>query len=118
MNIEQEINETQQNFYEYLPKLSNGATEISNLFRTEKLADAFSLIEQFVDGAEWILEVIRVMYNHGYSFETKVEKLTEFLGEIRDGLTRRDYVLVADLFEYEIEPLLTELCQQQFVPVQ
>ena len=37
-----------------------------------------------------------------------ISKINEYLEEINDGLEKQDYLLVADIFEYEIVPYFEE----------
>lgn len=112
--MEQIIRETQETFFLYLVNVKNACLTLSENLRTDRIGEALNTITQFVEGASWIINVVTLMHQNGYGFNVSVEELNEFLQEINDGLEIQDYVLVADLFEYEIAPFIEKMVAGEF----
>ncbi|MCX7920738.1 MAG: hypothetical protein N3B21_01755 [Clostridia bacterium] len=79
-------------------------------FRAQREDQALSLLVQIVEGLNWEFEVIFMI--KGVLQETDInidqEKTLGILSEMTGALESQDYVLIADLFEYEILPFLKE----------
>ena len=52
--------------------------------------------------------LLALLNENGLEVLFEVEKIHEFLNEMNDGLEIQDYVLVADMFEYEIAPFFEQ----------
>lgn len=96
--------EIMESYNSYLQNLIAGCSEIATKLYSDNIADGLSLILQFSEGASWLIEVNKKLSQLGYINELNHETIQVFLNEINSGLENRDFVLVADLFEYEIKP--------------
>lgn len=90
---------------EYLYKLKNGINVASTYMQEEKEKEAFSIIVEIIDGLGWITEVIRLTKDV-VGLKIDLSELNEFLEEIVEALENEDFILVGDLFNYEILPIL------------
>jgi len=108
------VYETQESFYDYIGRVVQGSETIANYLREDKIGEAMQLIIQFSEGVSWLIKVIILMKDHNYHININPDQMNEFLVEINDGLERQDYVIVADMFEYEIKPFLEEAAKEKF----
>lgn len=101
--------ETIQSYNEYLTKVSPGCLQIAHLLRQDDIGGALRMILQFSEGMNWLVEARELFVQNGVKATLEVEKIHEFLNEINNGLEILDYVIVADMFEYEIAPFFEEV---------
>ncbi|MBA2874628.1 hypothetical protein [Thermaerobacillus caldiproteolyticus] len=111
------IYETQDSFYQYIERVAVGSQTIADYLREDKVGEAMQLIAQFSEGVSWLTQVIVLMREHLYHINIDPSQMNEFLLEINDGLERQDYVVVADMFEYEIQPFFEEAKEKRFEKV-
>lgn len=102
------IQETKCSYNEYIKKLPVGCQKIADDIRTDNLPVALKGILEFSEGTSWLIEANRLLEKNSISNPLKPEKINEFLNEINNGLEIQDFVLVADMFEYEIKPFFEE----------
>ncbi len=114
MNKDHLILETQQTYYEYVENLIEGCQKISDELRTENESEAFKNIGYFAEGIDWMIQVEKAMKNNGFTITSNLNKIRPFLIEINVAMEKKDYVYVADLFEYELQPLFEELLNVKF----
>ncbi|MFA1737458.1 MULTISPECIES: hypothetical protein [Lysinibacillus] len=100
--------DTIQSFNEYLPRVAIGSQEIAGYLRTDQIASALKMVLEFSEGMSWLLEASELLKLNDIKVDIQIEKIREFLEEINSGLEMQDYVLVADIFEYEITPFFEE----------
>lgn len=98
------INDVTNSYNEYIVNIPNYCQIIADLLRTNQEKEALKLILQFSEGVDWLIEVNVLLSRNGIDFTLEIEKIREFLTEINNGLEMQDFILVADMFEYEIKP--------------
>ncbi|MFJ7735981.1 hypothetical protein ACIQ2D_06505 [Lysinibacillus sp. NPDC097287] len=103
------INETIGSYNLYVNKVPAGAEYIANSLREDRETDALQAIKDFSEGVLWLSEVSELLKSNGVTANLNMEKIQEFLIEINNGLEKQDYVLVADMFEYEIAPFFEQV---------
>lgn len=103
------IIETVESYNVYIQRIPNGCQAIADQLRKDEISDALGNIRLFSEGVAWLIEVNTVLKKHKIENDLQSEKVTEFLIEINEGLERQDFVLVADMFEYEIKPFFEEV---------
>lgn len=108
------IIETQQSYNDYLAKIVSGCDEIVENIQSNNIQKALQLILQFSEGTTWLVDVNQRLSTLGYSNELKHETIQEYLSQINSGLEMQDFVLVSDMFEYEIKPFF-ENCSFYFI---
>ncbi|MEK5483885.1 MULTISPECIES: hypothetical protein [unclassified Viridibacillus] len=96
--------DTIQSFNKYLPRVAKGSQDIAENLRSDQIAIALKMILDFSEGMSWLLEASELFKVNNVKVDVQIEKVQEFLQEINAGLEMQDYVLVADMFEYEISP--------------
>lgn len=90
--------------------MGHGARHVARLFREAADADALELLQDLLDVTRdfmSMLGALRERYFRGedQAFAEKVEKLSTLLSEMSDVLESEDWILLADLLEYEFLPL-------------
>lgn len=99
-----EMNEVIESYNNYIINIPTGANYIAQCLREDDIQKALKGIKDFSEGVLWLSEASYLFEQNGKKTNLKIVKIEEFLNEINMGLERKDYVLVADMFEYEIAP--------------
>lgn len=110
MKYSQEIIES---YNEYLNTVPRGALYIANALHRDDIIQALQAIQDFSEGVLWLSQMSQVFKRQNILCELDITKIETYLLEANTGLQNEDYVLVADMFEYEIAPFF-----EQLVPVQ
>lgn len=100
--------EVLQTANDYMNKLKDGIVNLANMIQEGKEQEAITIIPQVVDGIEWVVQVI-TLTKEVQKNEFGVEGLNDQLQEIIEALENEDYILVGDLFNYEILPILENI---------
>lgn len=95
----------------YNPKLLTATDKMVKYFRVQQNDEALDLFISATDGFNWTLEVLSYTKHilEKQSFIVEVEKINEIFMEMTEALQNQDFVLLADLLEYEIYPLLEQV---------
>ena len=98
------------NAKEYLEKLVPGFQKAADLFRMGNEQEANQYYLQILDGIDWFSQVILTIVNaqvdifKEQTLEERQKKLTEFMAQMLEANQNQDWVLMADLLEYEMIP--------------
>lgn len=111
------IEETQASYYEYINKINKGSLYISNKIREGNISKAVTSIIDFSEGLTWLLQVEESMKESSYEIPSVTNEVAEYLKEVNEALSRKDYIFVADLFEYEISPIFEKAEDWKFKKV-
>lgn len=90
---------------EYLPKLIGGVDTIVELSQNGEYSKASQIVLDASDGFQWIIDLIALTKDE-LKKEVDESELVEKFSEIVEALENEDYILVSDLFEYEVKPIL------------
>lgn len=102
MHKQQQVDELKESYENYLERLVAGTTVVSELLHNEDISAALKQIIDFSNGMEWLLDAAELLKSNEVTINLDSDKIISFLKEINEGLEKKDYVLVADIFEYEI----------------
>ena len=118
------------NAQEYLEKLIPGMQKAADLFRMGNEQEASKFFLNIIDGMEWFSEVVESIARAvdlkpetvmcaGESFAERQRRLMGLIQQMVEANGNSDWVLLADLLEYEIVPfysdwvkLLPEICKK------
>ena len=98
------------NAKEYLEKLIPGFQKAADLFRMGNEQEAHKFYLQILDGIDWfsqvVLNIVKSRGNEveGQSLEGRQERLTGLMAQMLEANQNQDWVLLADLLEYEMIP--------------
>ncbi|MGE7945697.1 hypothetical protein [Lysinibacillus sp. NPDC093688] len=104
-----EIIEVIASYNEYILRVPHGSIQIAEHLRKDEIPESMQIILQFSEGMSWLVEASDLLSKNKVTVYLPVEQIHEFLNEINNGLEIQDYVLVADMFEYEIAPFFEQL---------
>ena len=95
--------------YKVARMMSGGAKNIAQLLRESQESDALELLQDLLDVTRDFLAMLsdlRVRFLNGADreFKEKMEQLSDLLSEMSDVLESEDWILLADLLEYEFMP--------------
>lgn len=103
------------NAQEYLTKLIPGFEKAADLFRTGNEQEANKYYLQIIDGMDWFSQVVNIVLKpdqeevalpgtENESFEARQEKFTGLMSQMLEANKNQDWVLLADVLEYEMVP--------------
>ena len=98
------------NAKEYLEKLIPGFQKAADLFRMGNEQEAHKFYLQILDGIDWISQVVQTVVNsrnkelEGQDLKDRQERLTGLMTQMLEANQNQDWVLLADLLEYEMIP--------------
>ncbi|WP_258359740.1 hypothetical protein [Moorella sulfitireducens (nom. illeg.)] len=95
---------------QYLPIVRDNMLRVGRFFQTGREEEAFSMVVQIIDGLEWLIEAFANinLAEPGFLPEERITTFKDKLQDLLKAWENRDYVLVGDLFEYELVPFLDE----------
>ena len=103
------------NALDYLEKLIPGFDQAADLFRMGNEQEANKYYIQILDGMDWFSEVVNVvMSSEGEgqepenSLRIRQAKLTDLMSQMLEANKNQDWVLLADILEYEMTPFYKE----------
>lgn len=93
---------------EYLDNLIGGVKKVANYIEQGEEEKGVELISYIADGIEWLLSAVNLT-QEVHEGSVNIGAINEKLEEIVEALENEDYVLVGDLFNYEILPILEDI---------
>ncbi|CAM5191050.1 hypothetical protein UACE39S_04181 [Ureibacillus acetophenoni] len=106
--MNEQVLEVIESYNNYIGRVSAGCIQIAEHLRKDEISEAMQMILQFSEGMGWLVQVSELLNQNNVEVNLESEKVNEFLNEINHGLEIQDYVIVADMFEYEIAPFFEE----------
>lgn len=99
--------------YKVTASIRLASTEASESLRRGDDADAFNTIKNMIDVVRNFLNMISCFQSDFNApvtdeYTSLTEKYTQILVEMNDALENQDWILVADLLEFEIAPLCSD----------
>lgn len=92
--------------------MASGARNVARLFREASDADALELLQDLLDVIRDFMAMIGDLRDKiggvDEDFLARTTKLTELVTEMSDVLENEDWILLADLLEYEFQPQCEE----------
>lgn len=103
------------NALDYLKKLIPGCEQAADLFRAGNEQEANKYYLQILDGIDWFSQVVSVIMSpdegetelpdtDDESLEVRQKKLTDLMSQMLEANQNQDWVLLADILEYEMVP--------------
>ena len=97
--------------YKVAQIMANGAQHVARLFRQADDAEALDMLQDLLDVTRDFMSMIGVLRNEfcldsgNKEFNERTEQLSSLLTEMSEVLESADWILLADLLEYEFHPL-------------
>lgn len=92
----------------YIGNLKMGIMSSADNFQSGEENKALESIPLIVDGIDWLTQVIQLTKDIQKS-EISLEELNERLEEIVEAVENSDFILVGDLFQYELIPIIDDI---------
>lgn len=92
---------------EYIDSLKSGVNIAVQHFQNNKRKEAADIIIQLAEGFEWLINVL-TLTEDVQKEKIEVARILENINNINEAFENEDYILVSDILEYEIIPLLNE----------
>lgn len=96
------------NIREYIENVINAIEKMTDNFYKEENKEGCNLIASISDGLEWIIKALKLT-NDIINLNEVLDEMTERFSEVVEALENEDYILVADIFKYEIKVLLENI---------
>ncbi|WP_445479401.1 hypothetical protein ACULLL_03230 [Lysinibacillus irui] len=96
-------------YYKYIAKIPAGLQYIADNLRADNVPTALNEIMNFSEGITWINQMEEILMNQGVNTNLNKHQLEDYLNLINEGLEKQDFVLVADIFEYEVLPYFEQI---------
>jgi len=94
----------------YLPKLVAASANMAEDIQAGNEGQAFVILKDYIEGMMWLTEAISTIksINSEYLATVNLEELTGKLRDLEQAMSSQDYVLLADILEYEIQEILKD----------
>ncbi|MGE7927672.1 hypothetical protein [Lysinibacillus xylanilyticus] len=96
-------------YYKYVAKIPAGLQYIADNLRADNVPKALNEILNFSEGITWIKQMEEILIDQGVNTNLNKHQLEDYLNLINEGLEKQDFVLVADIFEYEVMPYFEQI---------
>ncbi|WP_186580807.1 hypothetical protein [Aquibacillus kalidii] len=106
--MEKIVKETLISLQEYLPRLINGCSQVVDNLKEGDEGSGLRKMPSIVEGMQWVFEAVSGIQNNGFLHNIYLHSLKEHFKEVVKALEIGDYVLLADVLNYEILPVLEE----------
>lgn len=93
---------------EYMVKLINAIEETVECFQGGEDRKGCELIPPITEGIQWITSALMVtidIHKQNIDFQNINDKLSEIVEALENG----DFILIGDLFKYELTPILEDI---------
>jgi len=96
-------------YYKYVAKIPTGLQYIADNLRADNVQTALNEILNFSEGINWMKQMEEILMEQGVNANLNKHQLEDYLNLINEGLEKQDFVLVADIFEYEVMPYFEQI---------
>ena len=93
---------------EYLDNLSQGIIQVGEMIQGGDEISASKRMVSVFEGIEYIIKVIELTNIKDKNLD-EINNLNEQLEELIDAFENEDYILVGDLFQYELKPIVENM---------
>ncbi|WP_164561769.1 hypothetical protein [Nitratidesulfovibrio vulgaris] len=96
--------------YKVIQVMTSGAKQVATLFRQADDTEALELLQDLIDVTRDFMGMISTLraefsLRGGVDFQTNVDQISDLLTEMTEVLENEDWILLADLLEYEFLPV-------------
>lgn len=92
---------------EYMNNLNSAMIKSSEYLQNGDYFNGTNLIVSITDGLEWIVQLITLRKDI-YEEDMEVNKFIDNIKEVVEAFENEDYILIGDLLQYEISPIIEE----------
>lgn len=91
---------------EYIVNVSEGIDQIIEFFQSGREDIATRMMVDLIEGIEWLTQAIDGTRDIHGEYAMDVSQINSALHEISEAYENMDYVLLSDLLEYELLPVI------------
>lgn len=108
--MREQLSELLESLENYMPKLINASSFMAENIQTGNEGKAFTILQDYIDGMMWFTEAVGAIksVNSLYLEKIDLDEWNRKLLDMQQALENQDYVLFADILEYEIKQILQE----------
>lgn len=88
-----------------MTNLNNAIIKSAKYLQNGDYFNGTNLIINITDGLEWIVQLITLRKDI-YEEDMEVNKLMDNIKEVVEAFENEDYILIGDLLQYEISPIV------------
>ncbi|MFL0269665.1 hypothetical protein [Candidatus Clostridium radicumherbarum] len=92
---------------DYGEKLASGIIRTSEYFQSYDEANGAELMITIIDGLQWFIEA--AVNSSVLSNEDELNSINDKLKELVEAFENQDYVLIGDLLQYELLPIVQNI---------
>lgn len=97
---------------EYIEKVLVGIQQITEYFQSGREDRATNMMLDLIEGIKWLVKAIDGTKDmHGDHF-IDISAINDVLNQLVEGYENMDYVLISDLLEYELLPVVDTWSKQ------
>lgn len=102
--------ETLEEMRNYIPNVLQAINGMVKSFQTDNEQEGIKVFNPFAEGMQWILEALSLTQTLQKELDMDIDiaQIEHPIGEMLEGWENGDYILISDLLEYEIYPLLNK----------
>ena len=97
--------EALESAYDYIKKLIVGVEKYLENMNDNKISESVDLLISIIEGLEWEVNALSLI-KEKVNIKLDIEESNLIFINLSNALENKDYVLITDLFEYEILPML------------
>ncbi|MFJ7981908.1 hypothetical protein ACIQ1D_16655 [Lysinibacillus xylanilyticus] len=104
-----DMGELVEDYNSYKNRVPSGSNELISHFRLLNIEKGIESILNFSEGMDWLVNAHKFFVMNNVNSDLDEQKIIEILSEINNALEKKDYFLVADIFEHEVKSYFLSL---------
>lgn len=104
-----EANEVVTTYNDYLERLDSATRHFCEDLEASNYREISEVLPAIVEGLEWLNEAIAGFVSLQKVAEDSYQNFQNTVGALHEALENKDYILLHDVLEYDLLPLLKEL---------
>jgi hypothetical protein len=106
---QEELSQAIDIYDQYLQRMTEATVHFCEDLVESNYQEISGVLPAIVEGLAWINEALEKFLKLNYIAEEDLIAFREFIGKLYEALENKDYVLLHDLCEFELEPLLDSI---------
>ncbi len=105
MNQNNIYSETLESATDYIKKLIVGIKKYIEYMTSGRISESGDLLISIIEGLDWEVKALSLI-KEKLNIDLDISEVNAVLIDLSNAIQNNDYVLITDLFEYEILPIL------------
>lgn len=103
------VMDTLQTCQDYIPEVIKGVSSVAFHLQSGNEAEGIRLLSKVFEALQWLTDAVGGIQKNGFLLNLNLDIMNQQFNSLEEALKVRDYVLTADILDYEISPLLEDL---------